>query len=222
MPRCSPSNRRAVKRKDAPRALRYLTVENAELAAFIVDDLPYLDFEDTVAWYDALEPALTDIDRALLGCNDRFYLLTRLLGRKDAENAWLFDRCREVEADPDGYLDLWARYHYKSTICTFAGIIQEVLVDPEITVCILSCTKDIARAFLLQIQQEFENNDDLKRIYSDVLWADPKKEASRWSREKGIVVKRSSNPKEATIEAHGLIDGQPTSRHYRCSSTTTW
>jgi hypothetical protein len=65
------------------------------------------------------------------------------------------------------------------------------------------------------VQQEFENNELLKRIYRDVLWTDPKREASRWSREKGIVVKRKQNPKEATIEAWGLVDGQPTSRHYR-------
>lgn len=201
--------------KPALHGIRYLTKRNAKLAAFIADELPYLDFIDTMAWYKAIEPALDDKARALLGCNDRFYLLTQLLNRHDAEHEWLFTRCREVEADTDGYLDLWARFHYKSTINTFAGLIQEVLRDPEITCCILSCTKDIARAFLLQIQQEFENNDDLKRIYSDVLWADPTKEAARWSRDKGIVVKRKSNPKEATIEAWGLIDGQPTSRHYK-------
>lgn len=35
------------------------------------------------------------------------------------------------------------------------------------------------------------------------------------SEDDGIIVKRKSNPKEATIEAWGLVDGQPTSKHYK-------
>lgn len=103
---------------------------------------------------------------------------------------------------------------HNSTFNTFAGIVQEIVRDPEITICILSCTKPTAQAFLTQIQQEFERNERLCEVYEDVLWKNPRKEAARWSRDKGIVVKRKGNPKEATVEAWGLVDGQPIARHY--------
>jgi len=194
---------------------RYLTEKNRELSRFIVEELPYLDFWQTLDFYAAIEPVLDDDGRALMDCNDRYYLLTVTMHRRDAWHPWLFDRCREVEADPDGYLDLWARYHYKSTIGTFAGIIQEVIIDPEITVAILSCTQDVAAPFLEQIQQELESNEDLKRIHADVFFDRPRQEAPKWSKDDGLVVKRRSNPKEATIEAHGVINAQPTGRHFR-------
>jgi hypothetical protein len=193
---------------------RYLTKDNEPLAEFITTRLRYLDFVETLDFYASIEPALDDKGRALLNVNDRFYLLTVTLHRQDAWHPWLFERCREVEAAPDDYLDLWARGHYKSSIGTFAGIIQEVLIDPEITIAILSGTNKVALPFLAQIQQEFENNDDLKRIHADVLWQEPRKEAPLWARDKGITVKRHGNPKEATIEAFGVIDGMRTGKHY--------
>jgi hypothetical protein len=207
---------------------------NSDVVKWVKNKKPYIDFSDTMNLYHRLEPLLSlknaqhltnsEIERrrntlAFLGCNDRFFLLTTLCSRADAVHEWLFNRCREVEEEPDGHIDLWSRFHYKSTIITFAGCIQEVIKDPEIKIAIFSVVKPIAQAFLSQIKEEFENNDFLKWVYQDVLYRNPRGlgpdgRPAKWGIARGITVKRKSRPKEATIEAHGLIDGQPTSRHF--------
>jgi hypothetical protein len=196
------------------KASRYLTADNEELSNFIVTELPFLDFWQTMEFYQHVETALDDKAKALMNANDRYYLLTVTCKRVDAWHEWIFDRCREVESKPDGYLDLWARYHYKSSICTFAGCIQETIIDPEIKIAILSCKNDVARPFLVQIKNELERNEDLKRIHSDVFYDDPENESPKWSEKEGIVVKRRGNPREPTMSAYGLIDGMPVGSHF--------
>ncbi len=150
-----------------------------------------------------------------LGRSDLFFLFTRLLNRPDGDRDWLFDRCNMVQAAPDGYLDLWSREHFKSSIITFALTIQDILNNPELTIGIFSHTRPIAKGFLRQIKREFEDNELLKSLYPEVLYADPRKESPKWSEDDGLIVRRTTNPKEATVEAWGLVDGQPTSKHYR-------
>jgi predicted phage terminase large subunit-like protein len=150
-----------------------------------------------------------------LALGDLFYLLVFVFGRKDVDRDWLYMRCREVQANPDGYLDIWAREHYKSTIITYALTIQNILNDPELTVGIFSHTRPIAKGFLRQIKREFEGNPKLKALFPGILYENPSKESPKWSEDDGIVVKRKTNPKEATVEAWGLVDGQPTSKHFK-------
>lgn len=141
------------------------------------------------------------------------------------EDPWILARCREVEANPNGYLDLWAREHFKSSIITFGKSIQDILSshgdDPheewngqEATIGIFSHTRPQAKTFLRQIKYELESNTHLQRLFPDILYEHPGKESPKWSEDDGLVVKRKANPKEATIEAHGLVDGMPTGKHF--------
>jgi predicted phage terminase large subunit-like protein len=156
---------------------------------------------------------------------DLYFLLRHGLRRADAEHQWIFERCREIQKEPDGFLDLWSREHYKSAIITYAKTIQDILAshgdDPlpvwggrEVTVGIFSHTRGIAKRFLRQIKFEFEQNELLKEWFPDILYDNPHKQSPKWSEDDGIVVKRKSNPAEATIEAWGVVDGQPIGKHF--------
>ncbi|MFI3271231.1 MAG: hypothetical protein R3Y11_03870 [Pseudomonadota bacterium] len=186
--------------------------------------VPYANRHEARAAYDVIlreatkhGPQAQVAAVAMLGRLDLFFLLSMLLRQPWTDNDWCFERCKEVAAAPDGRLDLWAREHFKSTIITFALTIQDILCDPEITIGIFSHTRPIAKAFLTQIKREFEDNPILLSLYPDVLYQSPKTDSPQWSLDSGIVVKRKGNPKEATVEAWGLVDGQPTGRHFKLS-----
>lgn len=158
--------------------------------------------------------------------NDLYALLRYGLSRRDMEHHWLFDRCREVQTSPDGNLDLWPRDHRKSSILTFGLTIFDILGshgdnpvqkwkdNPEVTVGLFSFSRNIAKAFLRQIMVEFEGNKLLVELFPDVLYEKPKRESAKWSENDGIQVRRKLNKKEATIEAWGVVDSQPTSKHF--------
>lgn len=166
--------------------------------------------------------------------NDVYFLGVYVLGRVDLDHIekpdgsveyrdWLFDRCMEVQAEPDGFIDIWARDHYKSTIITFLKTIQDILADPELTCCIYSFSSSSAVKFLKQIKLVLESNAKLKQLFPDILFDDVSKpywyddegiqHKMIWS-ENGIRVKRKSNAKENTVEASGLVIGQRTGGHY--------
>lgn len=155
---------------------------------------------------------------------DLYFLLRYVLNRPDVEHPWLFERCREVQQNPNGFLDLWSREHYKSTIITFAKNVQDILAshgeDPlpewggrEVTIGIFSHTRNIAKDFVQQIRAEFENNTMLRGLFPDIIWDKPDRQAPHWSNTE-ITVKRQGNPRESTVEGWGLVDGQPTGKHF--------
>lgn len=182
--------------------LRTLTLEEA--------DEEYSRLEEHARQTNQLTPMMR-----LLAQSDLFYLLTRVCRRADMYHPFFYARCREVQDKPDGMIDLWSREHGKSSIVTFGLSIFNILNDPEVTIGIFSHTRPIAKAFLRLIMREFESNRPLHALFPDVLWGTDTRQSPKWSEDEGIIVRRQSNPNEATIEAWGLVDGQPVSKHFK-------
>lgn len=121
-------------------------------------------------------------------------------------------------------LDLWSREHYKTAIISFGKSIQDILAshgdEPiskygrEVCIGLFSHNRALAKRLLRQIKFELESNTKLKEWFPDVLWSNPAKESPKWSEDDGIVVKRKSNPAEATVEAWGVVDAQPIGKHF--------
>lgn len=125
-------------------------------------------------------------------------------------------RCIQVDS-PDG-MYLVGKHMiptHNSEILTLGQNIRDVLNDPDITIGIFSHTRPMAKGFLRLIKTEFEQNEELKDLFPDILWQDPQRQSPKWAEDEGLIVKRKSNRKEATIEAWGLIDGQPTSKRFK-------
>lgn len=194
---------------------------NRDYAQQAVDVLPGASYSEAVDIYWAMlnDPNLDNTVLAHVGLYDRYFFIMQILNLGNvierAWHPWLYDRCREVEADPDGYIDLWAREHFKSTLITFGGALQEIAKDPEITIGIFSHNAKHSRSnFVVRIKTELETNALLPLFYPDSFYKNPRKESPVWSRNEGLVCKRKSNPAEPTVSGHGLVDGQPVGSHF--------
>ena len=177
---------------------------------------PSLSVEDAANWNALIascSPNAQREHRRWFALNDLFYLLVYILHRPDLATPWGFNRCAEVMERRENTLDFWSRGSWKSSISTFGLNIQDILRNPEETIGIFSHTRPAAKKFLRQIKTEFETNEELKNLFPDILYRDPKRE-TKWSEDDGIVVKRKSNRGEGTVEAWGLVDGQPTGKHF--------
>lgn len=147
--------------------------------------------------------------------HDLFFLVFFGLRWPGANHEFIVNCCREIEDGPQTRtLDLWFREGGKSTIITTARSIQEVLNNPNERVGIFSYTRSAAIALLRQIRWVLEESEILKTCFPDILYANPDKESPKWSDLEGLVVRRSGYHKELTFEAHGLIDGMPTGKHF--------
>lgn len=195
------------------------------------------DLPTTVEEWEEFHAALLRLPRvnylhaAWLLARTSLYFLVRFVlsvsefvgedGKPVVARPFVLKLCNEVQADYNGVLDIAARGHFKSTIKTLALPIQVLLNAPETTIGIFSYTRALSKKFLNQIKVEMEQNQFLQSLSWDyargkqLFWSDPVKEAPTWSQLEGLVINRSGNSKEASVEAWGLIESMPVGRHFR-------
>lgn len=127
--------------------------------------------------------------------------------------------CREIELGPQSHtLDIWGRYHGKSTIITEAETIQYHLKNPEHCTCIFSFKKAAAAKFLFGIKATYED-DLMKYLFDDVLYQSPESQGRdgppSWSLENGIIIKRKvQSRRDKTVQAMGLVEGMEQGGHF--------
>lgn len=148
--------------------------------------------------------------------NDLFFIVCFVMQIEKANHPFVVQQCQVVEDGPrTNTLDVWARFHFKSCIITQAETLQYHLANPEHCTGIHSYARTAAKPFLRSIKILCETSDLLKWTFPDILWEKPEVQAPKWSEDDGLIFKRNSaSRKESTIEAWGLIEGQPTGRHF--------
>jgi hypothetical protein len=148
--------------------------------------------------------------------NDLFFMVMFGQEYEGANHPFVVARCADVQdgAKTD-ILDIWARFHYKSTIITVCETLQYHLNHPEHCTCILAYARPPAKKFLRSIKVLCEQSNTLRWCFPDILWEKPETQSPKWSEDDGLIFKRKSSSRgESTIEAWGLTEGMPTGRHY--------
>lgn len=131
-------------------------------------------------------------------------------GRPEILNDWLFRYAQEVQADSDSVVDFTARRHWKSTWKTHLKAIQALFVDPNENIGLFSHELPAAVKHLIRNRDEMENNETLKAVWDDVLFASPGDEARQWSLDNGLVVKRTINSQSPSMAAYTFMKKLPT------------
>ncbi len=143
---------------------------------------------------------------------DLFFLLVFALKSTFLNNDFMFYMCREVQARPNGRLDLWSRGHGKTTLA-LGLIILDILRDPKVTIGIFYHDAKSARALLRQIKTYFETSIPLRSAFPEIFYVNPQSDSPLWNVQDGIIVRRIGNPREATVEANSIMS-LPTGKHY--------
>jgi hypothetical protein len=147
--------------------------------------------------------------------NDLWFIVYFVIGVPSANHPFWVKMCKMIETGPRSKtLDVWSRYHGKSSCITIAETVQYHLKHPEECTAIFSFKRPAAEDFLDSVRKTFEK-PIIKFAFPDVVYDNPQTQAASWSLQNGITLRRkNTSRKEATVEASGLVEGMATGKHF--------
>lgn len=138
-------------------------------------------------------------------------------GRLWVDEPFVFDRCRELQADADAGNDdvfyNWSRFFFKTEMVTKNLTLWEIAKDPSLTVALLTHKVDQAGEQIFSgLRDEIEKNKNLPKLWPKTFSTDTRLYPVFTSDR--MTVLREAGPREPTISIHSVTH-QPTSGHYR-------
>ena len=143
-----------------------------------------------------------------------FFFLCYFVLDLPINHPYLFARVLDIQEKNHLTMDLWFRESWKSTLLTYALPIWEIINNKEERICIFSHTRALAKSHMLKIKTVLEKNLILLSAFEDIFYMKPEQQAPKWSLDEGLHVKRKQIYNEASFESWGLVDSQPTGKHF--------
>lgn len=145
---------------------------------------------------------------------DRYFLARGVLGYEDVNPYTHGPLCRALDdRSKRRRMYLMHRGSLKTTVATISDSIGDALEDPDHTrILILNEVEQNAIGFLSEIKGQFEYNDLLRELFSELLPAKFGGPGSRWSTNQACL-NRSTSYKEWTWSAAG-VGSAKTGNHY--------
>lgn len=145
-------------------------------------------------------------------CDDAY--LKKWYKKPWLDHPWVFERCREIQESQDGHLDLWPRFHWKTTLITQNLSLWEFLWRPNLKVGIGTHKVDMTgEAMIRQMKNELEQNEKLRWHFPGTFYWDPERESSEWGTTR-LRFRQHGSPREPSIMIFSVTGALPTSFHF--------
>jgi hypothetical protein len=198
-----------------------MRIEDFQPRKFDLEDYSFIEYYMTVLEnLKKMSIKQRHTHESRLCLTDRYYLLRYCCNMGFLESPYMYTQCKFIDdikfnrGGLDGWIIVWFREGGKSTIANIGENIQNILTDPNKSNLVFSHSAKSAKKFILEpVIGMFENNEKLKKLYPNVLYRNPQREAKLWSIDGGYIFKRSTNRIEPTLFAAG-IDAPPTGSHF--------